>query len=195
MKRRAARKRIYKRKTRGIRRRRFRRRGTNNGVRYFKYITMAALNDGITYVDDNPSADTHVFANCKKMFGYYRVHAVKLQWIPLFNSFDVNNSSKTNVPQIVYHDWNQTTGTGTVTRDLLATQESAKFMDMSRKWTRYIRFVKTMATSVSARFDGYIKTEEPVATQRVYFSTAGPGAIQMGVLRSIYYISFKQRTF
>ncbi|AIX11627.1 capsid [Bat circovirus POA/2012/I] len=184
------RRRRFLRKSRRYRRKH--RRGTNDGVRYFKLRRSIEITDvgGGNEFTDNPSTASD-WASVSTLFTHYRVKAMSIRYVPRFNVNQIASQGSFR-PLAITHDVNATTGS--LSFNAMIARENTRILDASKPFT-YYRKMRGIQTQVQTLHPGpWYRTAQPVSTQRFFAQTEAPNTISIlggGVLT--LYIAAKNR--
>ncbi|AIX11628.1 capsid [Bat circovirus POA/2012/V] len=173
--------------------RRKHRRGTNDGVRYFKLRRTIEITDLATGNDfsDNPSTASD-WASISTLFTHYRVKAMSIRYVPRFNVNQFQSTNNGFRPLAITHDVNSTTGN--LSFNAMIARENTRILDASKPFT-YYRKMRGIQTQVQTLHPGpWYRTAQPISTQRFFAQTDSPNTINIlggGVLT--FYIAAKNR--
>lgn len=165
----------------------------NNGIRYFKLRYEANVQSGQSQITDDPTFGSPTgWSQIQVLFGYYRVAAMHVRYVPDFTNIPPGTNPNNN-PIIVWHDWN--TRASTFSRADLITAEGARFFSGTRAFSFFRKMVRRMPTgdtpAAHPMQNGFIHTAAPQATQSIKMSI--DGANNAGTIVVTKYLICKQR--
>lgn len=172
------------------RKRRVARKHKNNGTRFFKQRFQIDVTGGVQTVVDMPSTpSTTTWSSLSSLFGYYRVCAMKIKYVPHYNTFQSASGAIQSTPVYIVHDWDNLPTAPT--RDQLQMTETVKCYDPTKPFTYFRKMVRRMPISGSPMANGYQSTGAPGVTQRFVYSFGT--ASNSGIFHITRYIAVRQR--
>lgn len=167
---------------------------TPNSVRFFKIRAVDSLNVGYTGLSDNLFGLSE-FGNIRGLFEWYRVSAIKVEFLPGFNVNQMGTSTTIRDNYIyLRNDW-QTPSTPQTEAQMLNC-ESTKVRSYLRRFKCYFKLKKTipgLAAGVN-QLHGWQKTVSPTTTQSIAIFVAATGVPNpVGRIVVTYYVAAKYR--
>lgn len=170
----------------------------NDNKRFFKLKLVSTITSSGTgvitggVVDDPSSAQD--WASIVGLFDMYRVNAIKLKWIPDFNTNESGSSTAAFKPLYIVHDIDEFNNPLTSV-NVAIQYENCKYKNMLRPWTYYRKMARTIADGTQTHDNkGYGDCDNVQPNQGIFWYGSGfSSSVDYGTLLVTYYITAKGR--
>lgn len=175
--------------------------GSLSNKAFFKIRTTDTATSSVAGVIDqsininDPSA-AQDFSNVATLYDSYKVNFIKVQWIPLYDF--TASSTVVNNYGIFLHDFDSTAST--IGSNAIAIQyENAKFFDMKRRFTYFVRYVPRITgseagTNSTIYQGGYMDLADGINVGKIFLYAENlTASSSYGRLIITWYITAKNR--